>query len=116
MQCIKRIVFVLALTAFCLSQQSGFAQAPDDQAGPLPLATDRSASDYVGRPMLTIPQQRAKFAADQRMLRLQWNEWIGYSPLRPQMNGSYMSNGVHRYYIPRRGVIVSAGPSSYWYW
>ena len=79
MQSLQRVVFAIALALLCSSQQTSFAQAPEDRGGSLPLATDRSASDYVGRPVLTIPQQRAKFAADQRMLRMQWNQWIGYS-------------------------------------
>ena len=81
----------------------------------LPLVTANSPSDSVPQE-LTIVQQRAKFAADQRMLRTEWNNWIGYSPLRPNLNSSYMSNGTQRYYIPSRGVIVSAGNARAWYW
>ncbi len=86
-----------------------------EPARPLPLSSSDSASDiaYQGP---TVPQQRAMFAAEQRLLRMEYNNWIGYNPLRPNMNGSYMSNGVHRYYIPSRGVIVSAGNSRSWYW
>ena len=82
---------------------------------PLPLGSSSSSSEFRP-PELTLVQQRAKFAADQRMLRTEWNNWIGYSPLRPHMNASYMSNGSPRYYIPSRGIIVSAGNAGTWYW
>ncbi|MEZ6135493.1 MAG: hypothetical protein R3C53_11345 [Pirellulaceae bacterium] len=65
---------------------------------------------------LSIAQQRAIFAANQRVLRMEFNNWIGYSPLRPNVNASYMSSGYPRYYIPSRGVFVSATGGRAWYW
>ena len=91
------------------------AQTPSDPAPKLPLST--ANYDAVAQePVLTIPQQRAKFASDQRMLRLEYNNWIGYSPLRPNVNSSYMSAGYQRYYMPTRNVIFSAGNARAWYW
>lgn len=107
---VRHLLMLLVLTV-CLAGMSSVAEA--QQADPLPLSTSRSASQE--KP-LTIAQQRARFAADQRMLRLEWNQWIGYEPLRPSMNSSYMSNGVQRYYIPSRGLIVSTGATNAWYW
>ena len=108
---VKHLLMLLVLTV-CLAGTNATANA--QQPEPLPLSTSRSSA-YQERP-LTIAQQRAKFAADQRMLRLEWNQWIGHEPLRPFMNASYMSNGSPRYYIPSRGVIVSYGMGNAWYW
>lgn len=108
---------VLALVAIALCVQfivQSAAQA-QEPSRPLPLASSNSPSDEVAAGP-SIIQQRAMFAAEQRMLRIEYNNWIGHSPLRPNMNSSYMSNGLQRYYIPSRGVIVSAGNARSWYW
>ncbi|MCA9133477.1 MAG: hypothetical protein KDA45_09995 [Planctomycetales bacterium] len=102
----------------CLALASqGWGQEPAAPAAKaLPLSSPSSFA-YTTQPLgMSIVQQRAMFEADQRMLRLEWNKWIGYSPSRPNTNASYMSNGLQRYYIPARGVIVGAGPSRSWYW
>ncbi len=110
------IAMVLLLTFFVSVQRIGQAQEPVGQPPQgIPLSSSPSVSYMPAVPM-TIPQQRALFAAEQRMLRLEWNRWIGYSPLRPHMNASYMSNGVRTYFIPGRSVIVSAGRTPAWYW
>ncbi|MCC6511685.1 MAG: hypothetical protein IT423_21475 [Pirellulaceae bacterium] len=75
----------------------------DDQDGikPLPLTTTASLGGYdatVPQP-LTIAQQRARFDADQRMLRMQWNKWIGYEPLRPALPNAMMNNEMNPYYL-----------------
>jgi len=109
-----KVLAVLA-TALCVQffvQPSAQAQEP---SRPLPLVSSNSPSDEVVKGPSVI-QQRAMFAAEQRMLRIEYNNWIGHSPLRPNMNASYMSNGLQRYYIPSRGVIVSAGNARSWYW
>lgn len=80
----------------------------------LPLSNTPSTA-YEPAP-LTYAQQIARFESEQRILRLEWNKWIGYDPLRPSMNASYMSNGLRHYYIPARGWIVSTGPARSWYW
>lgn len=108
---------VLALMAcvFCVQvtvQATAQAQEP---SRPLPLGTSGSPSDEVAK-VPSVIQQRAMFAAEQRILRIEYNNWIGHSPLRPNMNASYMSNGMQRYYIPSRGAIVSAGNARSWYW
>ena len=114
MQNLRRLVLVATVIVAACAPQVLVAQetAKDSK---LPLATNARASDYLPKP-LTIAQQRAKFQADQIILRAEWYNWIGYSPLRPNVNGSYMSNGTPRYYIPSRGVIVSAGQARSWYW
>jgi hypothetical protein len=91
------------------------AQEAEDSAQKLPLSTANYDAAVRQEP-LTIPQQRARFASDQRMMRLEFNNWIGYSPLRPNVNSSYMSAGYPRYYIPSRNVIVSTGPTRAWFW
>lgn len=72
---------------------------------PLPLTTSSSLSGYdasIGKP-LTIAQQRARYEADQRMLRMQWNKWIGYEPLRPAMPNALTNNEInHHYFQPVR--------------
>ena len=80
----------------------------------IPLSNSPSVS-YAPQP-LTYAQQNARFAADQRMFRIQWNKWIGHDPLRPTMNASYMANGLQRFYIPSRSVIVSSSHTRAWYW
>ena len=115
---LKYLKSMAAVAILAVTPQIAMSQDPIekvDRVDKLPLTTSPYASVPAYKP-LTIPQQRARFAAEQRMLRLEWNEWIGYSPLRPNMNASYLSNGMQRYYIPSRGVIVSAGRTSSWYW
>jgi hypothetical protein len=109
------LLLVVAVALFISFEQPGMAQEPL-KAPSVPMPLTNSPSAYNTMPPLTIPQQRAKFEADQRMLRMEWNNWIGYSPSRPNMNASYMSNGLQQYYIPSRGVIVSTGHSRSWYW
>ncbi len=107
-------VLLAAVVAVCFPVLVD-AQEPSEAPAKLPLNSP-GYSYATPAPVMTIPQMRARFAAEQRMLRMEWNEWIGYSPLRPNMNASYMSNGLQRYYIPSRGVIVSTGSARSWYW
>ena len=65
---------------------------------------------------LTYAQQRARFEAEQRLYRIEWNNWIGYSPSRPAVNSSYMSSIAPRYFVPSRGVVYHTGQSRLWYW
>lgn len=85
-----------------------------EKAPQLPLSNSPS-TNYVSKP-LTFAQQTARFEAQQRVLRMQWNKWIAHDPLRPTMNASYMSNGVQRFYIPQRAAIVSPSAMRSWYW
>ncbi|MEZ6151466.1 MAG: hypothetical protein R3C09_15215 [Pirellulaceae bacterium] len=61
-------------------------------------------------------RQRVQFEARQRVLREEWNQWIGYSPARPTVNASNLSNGLPYYYVPSRGQIVTTGMGRSWYW
>ena len=92
---------------------AGLRSAPP--VAPLPLSNSPSVQ-YPAPAPLSFAQQQARFEAEQRTLRMAWNNWIGYSPLRPNMNASYMSNGLQQYYIPSRAVIVSTGHTRSWYW
>lgn len=88
--------------AALLAMFAGPARA-DDPAHPpaLPLTTTTSLGGYeasVSQP-LTIAQQRARYDADQRMLRMQWNKWIGYEPLRPSQPNVMMNNEMNPYYV-----------------
>lgn len=116
---LKTRVAILALTLSGLLSSAGQSQELENLAPPaksdanaLPLSTSQSA--YPKPPSFAV--QTARFQAEQRVLRMQWNKWIGHDPLRPTMNASYMSNGVQRYYLPNRSAIVSAYGGSYWYW
>lgn len=104
------------LTVAILVALAPLASAQEDAATSKKLPLSTANYDAVQARPLTIPQQRAKFQSDQRMLRLEFNNWVGYSPLRPNVNSSYMSSGYNRYYIPSRNVIVSAGNARAWYW
>lgn len=112
-------MFIKSITAFALALLLAFAvqsqAAAQEPATEKPLPLSNSPSVAQSKP-LTFAQQNARFAAEQRMLRMEWNNWIGYSPLRPNMNASYMSNGFQRYYIPARASIVSGGTTRSWYW
>ncbi len=82
----------------------------------LPL-TNSSSAKYVGGQPLTFAQQTARFEAEQRTMRLEWNKWIGHSPLRPAMNADlFMGDNSQRYYLPNRGIIVGNYRSTSWYW
>lgn len=127
---LKNVGFSLALSPFLILCAGNMANAqefdapaiavPEVTAPASPAATTSrsfSVSPSVEAPKpLTFPQQVARYQAEQRMLRMQWNQWIGYSPLRPNMNSSYMSNGLNRYYIPSRGIIVTGNYHNGWYW
>ncbi len=82
----------------------------------LPLSSPSSASYNQEASGWSIIHQRAMFEAEQRMLRTEYNKWIGYNPARPNMNASYLSNGRQLYYIPSRAQFVNAGATRSWYW
>lgn len=112
-----------ALALFtAISAGSAAAQEPSSAAGakPLPLSSSSMSGyqnyDSYREAAKQQIRERARFEAQQRTLRHEWNESIGYAPNRPQVNGSYMSNGLQYYYIPSRGHIVSTGLARGWYW
>jgi hypothetical protein len=105
-------VFVLSMTAVPAAAQH--IQEPEVA---LPLSNTPSMDHYHPQvSQFSIAQQRAWYAAQQNMYRQEWFNWIGYSPLRPTVNASYMSNGYPRYYVPSRGVITSGGAVRSRYW
>jgi hypothetical protein len=110
----KSLIPMLCLTATVFVASPLVAQEPQTDSS-IPLSNISSTS-YQAEPPLTYAQQTARFESDQRIMRMQFNKWIGYEPLRPAMNSSYMSNGLKRYYIPARGWIVTPGNVSTWYW
>lgn len=113
---LKRISSLALVVAMLFAANLSAQEAAETETAtvePLPLTT--SSSQIEIKPP-SIAQQRAQYEADQRMMRMEWNKWIGYSPLRPNMNASYYSNGFQRYYIPSRGVFVSGYQTRTWYW
>lgn len=100
------------------NSQLSVAQEPAAAQGssPMPLSSPSSAA-YVHESLgMSIIHRRAIFEAEQRMLRTEYNKWIGYNPARPSMNASYLSNSRQLYYIPSRGQFVNAGVARSWYW
>lgn len=93
---------VIPCMACLLAMATSVAWADDPAISPrLPLSTTVTLGGYdavVPQP-LTIAQQRARFEADQRMLRMQWNKWIGYEPLRPALPNATMQNELNHYYL-----------------
>ncbi len=94
---------VLMRVVACLTALAALASPlrADDTDKPLPLSTTASVGSYdaaVSKP-LTIAQQRARFEADQRMLRMQWNKWIGYEPLRPALPYALTNNEMNPYFF-----------------
>jgi len=94
---------VLALLASSARADDPLASEPlaSQAAAPLPLSTTTSLGNYeVALPKpLTLAQQRARYEADQRMLRIQWNKWIGYEPLRPALPNALTNNEMNPYYF-----------------
>lgn len=106
----------------CFAQDNAFqgAPAPAMQSGRLPLSGASAAAyqnyDAYREEARQQIRQRIQFEAQQRVLREEWNQWIGYSPARPTVNGSNLSNGLPYYYIPSRGQIVNNGLGRSGYW
>jgi len=93
------------------------AQEGQDAGAAMPLSNTPSVNYYQpDDAQFSIAQQRAWFAAQQEMYRQEWFNWIGYSPLRPTVNASYMSSGYPRYFVPSRGVMINTGSVRSWYW
>ncbi len=112
---LKKLFVAIAVGLIVMAANSVDAQEPAE-ASPSDRIPLSNSPSYELPPPLTFAQQKARFQEEQRMLRMEWNKWIGYSPSRPNMNASYMSNGLQRYYIPSRGVIVTGYNHSGWYW
>lgn len=87
---------------------------------PLPLSGSSAAAyqryDAYREEAQQQIRQRVQFEIQQRVLREQWNQWIGYSPARPTVNASNLSNGFPHYYVPSRGQIVNSGMRRAWNW
>lgn len=100
-----------------LATGRGSAQQPEPNlhSGSAAAAPFMNYSHSLHKP-LTVSQQRARFEAEQRLYRAEWNNWIGYSPLRPSLNSSYMSNIAPRYFVPSRGILIRTGQPLWWYW
>lgn len=107
---------LLFLAGLMIQSQAARAQELETLARtPLPLS-NVSPSDYGIAKPLTYPQRVARFAEEQRMLRMEFNKSIGHSPLRPNMSAGFTFGGYQSYYIPSRAVFVTAGPQRGWYW
>ena len=109
----KQFQIIAMAFMLCAAICSGVsAQEPGSPSDKMALS---NSSSVTAKP-LTFPQQVARYEAQQRVMRMQWNASIGYSPLRPNMNASWMSNGVQVFYIPSRSVFVSTNSARAWYW
>lgn len=110
--------FIAALlVVWACATTAATGQQPDAQVGSLPISEVPSVHYYQMQSQpLTYAQQRARFESEQRLYRIEWNNWIGYSPSRPTLNASYMSGIAPRYYIPSRGILVHTGMGRSWYW
>ena len=93
---------VMPCLGLCLAISASQLPADDTVVPPpLPLSSPASLGTYEtaqSQPM-TIAQQRARFEADQRMMRMQWNKWIGYEPLRPSQPNPMMNNEMNPNYL-----------------
>ncbi len=94
---------VLMRVVPCLLAFATLASAAraDETTQSLPMSTTTSIGSYeatVSKP-LTIAQQRARYDADQRMMRMQWNKWIGYEPARPALPYALTNNEWNPYYM-----------------
>ncbi len=101
----------------CFAQDNA---APASESKRLPLSGSSTAAyqryDAYREEAQQQIRQRVQFEARQRVLREEWNQWIGYSPARPTVNASNLSNGLPYYYVPSRGQIVTTGMGRSWYW
>ncbi len=116
------VALVATAVLAAVSVTSTFAQdtQPATVGKALPLSSAAAAGyqsyDFHREAARQQIRDRVRFEAEQRMLRAQWNESIGYAPNRPLVNGSYMSSGVQYYYLPSRGQIVTNGLGRSGYW
>ena len=117
------LLLIAFSSANCLAQENSAPDSAPPATPPvkrLPLsgssaATYQSYDAYreVARQQI---RERVQFEARQRVLREERNQWIGYSPARPTVNASNLSNGLPYYYVPSRGQIVTTGMGRAWYW
>ncbi|MEZ6090448.1 MAG: hypothetical protein R3C05_20990 [Pirellulaceae bacterium] len=103
----KRIICFITSTLLCLASVSLHAQEPIPAAKPIVLQ-DARGYESVPRPLTTaeLRQQIALEKKRQRIARIEYNEWLGHSPLRPNASDMPMmrSNYVYPYvrfiYVP----------------
>jgi hypothetical protein len=79
------------------------AQAQPEANPVMPITNSPSAAIYTPAP--SFIHMRARFQAEQLMYRMEAYEWAGYSPLRPNVNASYMS--APTYSPPHRGYMTN---------
>lgn len=111
---------LLTFCALLVTLQVGRAAAQENAADPpaqqMPLTSPSASSYNRTEKAWAIIHERARIEAEGRLLRSEFNHWVGHSPARPNMNGSYLSNGSRLYYIPGRSQFVNAGAGRSWYW
>ncbi len=105
-------VAIMAVASNCNAQEFG---GSDTSASDKPLSLTVSESVAATPKPLTYAQQRARFAEQQRLYRIEMRRMVGYSPLRPTVNASFQAYAPDRFYMPRRDVITMPGVSM-WYW
>ena len=109
---------LLIVCGFLVAMQPNLVVAQEGQSltKPLPLSSPSTAGYNQTAQAWSIIHERARVEAEGRLIRTEFNKWIGHSPARPSMNASYMTNGSPLYYIPARGQFVNAGLTRSWYW
>lgn len=91
-QLIRVLLTIVGVVACATPSQ---AQEPES-ANALPMTTSTSAALYFPKP-LTYPQQIARYEAEQRAMRMEYNRWIGFDPARPATNSSWMYSGLYNF-------------------
>lgn len=112
-------LFLIACAVFVTLQVGEVTAQENASATPaqqMPLISPSASSYNKTEKAWAILHERARIEADGRLLRSEFNKWVGHSPARPNMNASYLSNGSRLYYIPGRNQFVNAGAGRSWYW
>ncbi|MCA9193345.1 MAG: hypothetical protein KDB03_16350 [Planctomycetales bacterium] len=111
---LKKILLGFSLALLILFSGYVHAVADDQLANSMSLANGSYSGTSVEKP-LTYSQQIARMQHEQRLARMEFDNWIGFSPARPTMGTMFWSYGTPSYYLPSRNVIVRARGNP-WYW
>lgn len=115
-QIVVALLIIAGGLGMALQPQQSLAQEGLPPAKPMPLGSPSTAVYNQSAYAWTIIHERARVEAHNRMMRTEFNKWIGHSPARPNMNASYMSAGSPLFYMPASGQLVNAGVARSWYW
>ena len=107
------LLCLLTVWGFLSVGQQLHAQKPDDV---LPMSTSTSASVIFEPRPLTYPQQMARYQAEQRLQRMEYNRWIGFDPARPATNSSYMYSGLYNFNAGNSYSVVYGSRHRFYGW